>query len=226
MRKSLLKNTIETLFVLLMLAALYSIPFISFQNESPKTDPGISRYFEPAMVIETSESFSQASFLDQCYVTILHVMLLFFGNSMIAAELFQITLWAITIVPVYVSIRRIADREIALLCLAVFTCISFIRRDLHFLRPIALIIFVFALVLTILIRILKRPSSRLSEENPEMATAEPIQALPQNPHQIPNVLPGPRKHIRKEAIDYSYPVAPELLYFDIETTEADDFDLQ
>lgn len=226
MRKSLLKNTIETLFVLLMLAALYSIPFISFQNESPKIDPGISRYFDQAMVIEASEPACQTSFLEQCYVTILHVVLLFFGNSMVAAELFQISLWAVTIALVYFSLRRISDREIALLCLAVFTCISFIRRDLHFLRPIVLIILVFALVLTILVRILKRPSPRLSEESPDKATEEPMQALPQTPHQIPNVLPGPRKHVRKEAIDYSYPVAPELLYFDIETTEADDFDLQ
>lgn len=64
------------------------------------------------------------------------------------------------------------------------------------------------------------------------AAAEPIPAtaIPaadaavQKPRFLENPLPVPKKHVKKE-MDYDYPVAPEMMHFDLELAEGDDFSL-
>lgn len=46
----------------------------------------------------------------------------------------------------------------------------------------------------------------------------------QKPRFLENPLPVPKKHVKKE-IDYDYPVAPEMMHFDLELSEGDDFAL-
>lgn len=227
MQKRLLKTIFETIFVLLLLSSLFSIPFISCYNETPKVDHGITRYYEQAVVKESYETGTQNTIIEQCYVSILHVVLLFFGNSILTANLFQISLWVITAALLYLLIRWISDREISLTSLAVFTCICFIRRDLHFLHPVVLIVFVAAVLFLLFVGILKKRHRKAPEENiePEIVVEKAEEALPQESNQIPNVLPGPKKHVRRNAVDFSYSVSPELLHFDLEPGEMDDYDL-
>ncbi|MCM1268400.1 MAG: glycosyltransferase family 39 protein [Bacteroidales bacterium] len=52
------------------------------------------------------------------------------------------------------------------------------------------------------------------------APAEP--ALEQKPRFLENPLPLPKKHIKRE-MDYDYAVTPEMMHFDVEPTEGDDF---
>lgn len=62
------------------------------------------------------------------------------------------------------------------------------------------------------------------------AAAEPVPAAApatdsvQKPRFLENPLPLPKKHVKKE-MDYDYPVAPELMHFDLETADGDDFPL-
>lgn len=46
----------------------------------------------------------------------------------------------------------------------------------------------------------------------------------QKPRFLENPLPLPKKHVKKE-MDYDYPVAQEMMHFDLETADADDFPL-
>lgn len=55
------------------------------------------------------------------------------------------------------------------------------------------------------------------------ASAEPVtDALPQKPRFLENPLPLPKKHVKKE-MDYDYTVAPEMMHFDLEPADGDDF---
>lgn len=49
-------------------------------------------------------------------------------------------------------------------------------------------------------------------------------AAAQKPRFLENPLPVPKKHVKKE-MDYDYPVAPEMMHFDIESADGDDFPL-
>ena len=44
----------------------------------------------------------------------------------------------------------------------------------------------------------------------------------QKPRFLENPLPLPKKHVKKE-MDYDYPVAPEMMHFDLEPADGDDF---
>ena len=55
----------------------------------------------------------------------------------------------------------------------------------------------------------------------------PAEALPEeNYKQIPNVLPEPKKHVKREAVDFTQDISEELMHFDVEITSDDDFDLK
>jgi len=47
-----------------------------------------------------------------------------------------------------------------------------------------------------------------------------------NTNLIPNVLPEPKKHVKRDAVDYAVEVPEELLHFDHEISEEDDFDIK
>lgn len=49
-------------------------------------------------------------------------------------------------------------------------------------------------------------------------------ASPQKPRFLENPLPVPKKHVKKE-MDYDYPIASEMMHFDLELTNEDDFAL-
>lgn len=49
-------------------------------------------------------------------------------------------------------------------------------------------------------------------------------ASAQKPRFLENPLPVPKKHVKKE-MDYDYPIAPEMMHFDLELTNEDDFAL-
>lgn len=53
---------------------------------------------------------------------------------------------------------------------------------------------------------------------------ESVTASQQKPRFLENPLPVPKKHVKKE-LDYDYPVAPEMMHFDLESSEEDDFAL-
>lgn len=59
---------------------------------------------------------------------------------------------------------------------------------------------------------------------PVPAMEEPVTGLVQKPRFLENPLPLPKKHIKKE-MDYDYPVAAEMMHFDLETVDGDDFSL-
>lgn len=54
--------------------------------------------------------------------------------------------------------------------------------------------------------------------------AESAAASPQKPRFLENPLPVPKKHVKKE-IDYDYPIASEMMHFDLELENGDDFPL-
>lgn len=63
------------------------------------------------------------------------------------------------------------------------------------------------------------------------ATAAPIPvetesaaASVKKPRFLENPLPVPKKHVKKD-MDYDYPIAPEMMHFDLELSEGDDFAL-
>lgn len=54
--------------------------------------------------------------------------------------------------------------------------------------------------------------------------AEFVADTAQKPRFLENPLPVPKKHVKKE-MDYDYPVAPEMMHYDIESADGDDFPL-
>lgn len=54
--------------------------------------------------------------------------------------------------------------------------------------------------------------------------AESAAVSAQKPRFLENPLPVPKKHVKKE-MDYDYPIAPEMMHFDQELSEGDDFAL-
>lgn len=59
---------------------------------------------------------------------------------------------------------------------------------------------------------------------PIPVAAESLAASAQKPRFLENPLPVPKKHVKKE-MDYDYPIAPEMMHFDLELTNEDDFAL-
>lgn len=59
---------------------------------------------------------------------------------------------------------------------------------------------------------------------PIPVAAESAAAPEQKPRFLDNPLPVPKKHVKKE-MDYDHPVAPEMMHFDLELTDEDDFAL-
>lgn len=66
-------------------------------------------------------------------------------------------------------------------------------------------------------------AGRIPASESVSASAEPVtDALPQKPRFLENPLPLPKKHVKKE-MDYDYTVAPEMMHFDLEPADGDDF---
>lgn len=59
---------------------------------------------------------------------------------------------------------------------------------------------------------------------PIPVAVESVAASTQKPRFLENPLPVPKKHVKKE-MDYDYPIAPEMMHFDLELSEGDDFAL-
>lgn len=53
--------------------------------------------------------------------------------------------------------------------------------------------------------------------------SESVAAAAEKPRFLENPLPLPKRHVKKE-MDYDYPVAPEMMHFDLEPADGDDFD--
>lgn len=64
-----------------------------------------------------------------------------------------------------------------------------------------------------------------AEAESVLDAARPAAAVPASkPRFLENPLPLPKKHVKKE-MDYDHPVAPEMMHFDLETADGDDFPL-
>lgn len=59
---------------------------------------------------------------------------------------------------------------------------------------------------------------------PIPVAAESVTASAQRPRFLENPLPVPKKHVKKE-MDYDHPIAPEMMHFDLELSDEDDFAL-
>lgn len=59
---------------------------------------------------------------------------------------------------------------------------------------------------------------------PIPVAVESVTASAQKPRFLENPLPVPKKHVKKE-MDYDHPIAPEMMHFDLELSDEDDFAL-
>lgn len=189
--------------------------------------------------------------INRCYVQILHGVLSVFGNSMTVARQFQNILWMLVILFGYLTIRRLLTGGwTATIALAVCVVTAWLRpEDVYQLRTSALPALTVAIALWLIVfsltaiwrkcRRLKVQGSEeeqkkmtaeespqilfVSEEDMKEETDEVMQPVVQ---QIPNILPEPKKHVKREAVDFSKEIAEKQMHFDIDVAPNDDFDLK
>lgn len=180
--------------------------------------------------------------LNRCYVQILHSVLSVFGNSMAVARQFQNILWMFVVLFGYLTIRRLLSGGwIATIALAACVVTAWLRpEDVYQLRAMVLValamtvlLWLVVLVLTEVWRQCRRLWTRRSKKEPErMPEAEEKsvqqteEAVSSAVKQIPNILPEPKKHVKREAIDFTKDVPEEEMHFDVDVASNDDFDLK
>lgn len=63
-------------------------------------------------------------------------------------------------------------------------------------------------------------------EAEEKSVQQTEEAVSSAVKQIPNILPEPKKHVKREAIDFTKDVPEEEMHFDVDVASNDDFDLK
>ena len=180
--------------------------------------------------------------LNRCYVQILHGVLSVFGNSMAAARQFQNILWMFVVLFGYLTIRRLLTGGwIATIALAACVVTAWLRPEevyqLSAMVLAALIITVLlwlaVLVLTEVWRRCHKLRARRPEKEPERISETEEKSVQQTGEtasptvkQIPNILPEPKKHIKRKTIDFTKAIPEEQMCFDVEVPSNDDFDLK
>lgn len=180
--------------------------------------------------------------LNRCYVQILHSVLSVFGNSMAVARQFQNILWMFVVLFGYLTIRRLLTGGwIATIALAACVVTAWLRpEDVYQLRAMVLVVLIITVLLWLVVLVLTevwrqchRLWARRSEKEPERMPEAEEKSVQQTEKaaspavkQIPNILPEPKKHIKREAIDFTKDIPEEQMYFDVEVSSNDDFDLK
>ena len=244
--KGRIKNTIEFLLLVALTAALFYLPNVKAGGMTIPTDSGIETYYQQSIVTAQYQPEKNLNMVEYCYLTILHSAFFIFGNSYIIAQMVQIALTAFCALLIHRTIRVLAGREISMLCMMIFTCLCYIRRDILFLRPMILFVLLCSILIFAIVHVSKaifdirqnkndgEETQVTSDEAETFSEKQPIQidvdASPLNlnifvPKQIPNVLPMPKKHERKGTIDFEIEVSKQEMHFDVDTNGNDDFDI-
>ena len=237
-------------FLQLFLAVALLVAFVTAPVEFAITKTTVARIEHSEWLLEmASVSMNYhpeliGDHLNRCYVQILHSVLSVFGNSMAVARQFQNVLWMFAVLFGYLTIRRLLTGGwIATIALAVCVATVWLRpEDVYQLRAGVLIVLAVTVILWLIVFVLtevwrrcRMVLKRKAEKTiPEAGEAEktpveeiPAEALPEeNYKQIPNVLPGPKKHVKRETVDFTQDISEELMHFDVEITSDDDFDLK
>ena len=180
--------------------------------------------------------------LNRCYVQILHSVLSVFGNSMAVARQFQNILWMFVVLFGYLTIRRLLTGGwIATIALAACVMTAWLRpEDVYQLSAMVLVALAMTVLLWLVVLTLTevwRRCCRLwaqrSKKEPETMSEIEEKSVQQTEEvtsptvkQIPNILPEPKKHIKREAIDFTKDIPEEQMHFDVEVAPNDDFDLK
>lgn len=180
--------------------------------------------------------------LNRCYVQILHSVLSVFGNSMAVARQFQNILWMFVVLFGYLTIRRLLTGGwIATIALAACVVTAWLRpEEVYQLSAMVLValamtvlLWLAVLVLTEVWRQCRRLWARRPEKEPdtmseieEKSVQQTEEAVSSAVKQIPNILPEPKKHIKRKTIDFTKAIPEEQMYFDVEVPSNDDFDLK
>ena len=184
--------------------------------------------------------------INRCYVQILHGVLAVFGNSMTVARQFQNLLWMLVLLFGYLSIRRLLTGGwTATIALAAGVVTAWLYPEgVYQLREMVLPVLIVAFVLWLTVLIFTgiwrkhRPKGQEAEkltavESPQLMfvseedmTEETHEAMKPVVQQIPNVLPEPKKHVKREAVDFAKEIDEQQMHFDIDVAPDDDFDLK
>ena len=180
--------------------------------------------------------------LNRCYVQILHSVLSVFGNSMAVARQFQNILWMFVVLFGYLTIRRLLTGGwIATIALAACVVTAWLRpEDVYQLSAMVLVALAMTVLLWLVVLTLTevwrrccRLWARRSKKEPETMSEIEEKSVQQTEEvtsptvkQIPNILPEPKKHIKREAIDFTKDIPEEQMHFDVEVAPNDDFDLK
>lgn len=180
--------------------------------------------------------------LNRCYVQILHSVLSVFGNSMAVARQFQNILWMFVVLFGYLTIRRLLTGGwIATIALAACVVTAWLcPEEVYQLSAMVLValamtvlLWLAVLVLTEVWRQCRRLWARRPEKEPdtmseieEKSVQQTEEAVSSAVKQIPNILPEPKKHIKRKTIDFTKAIPEEQMYFDVEVPSNDDFDLK
>lgn len=125
----------------------------SSYEASPSFEPG--EYYEMAVVRAGADSPSLAHGLSDLFVRCLRVVFSFLGNSMMAAMLFQIFLQMLTLLLIYLAVRKAAGRFAACTVLLLLSFSDAFIRKIYLIDPECMLLVVLAAGLCLVFVFLK-----------------------------------------------------------------------
>lgn len=240
----------EIILVIALVAASAGIRFYLLDRGGCEIQGGMS-FFESAQVGKAAlPGLTWQNFTVQgAYTQLLHFVLSFLGNRQEAAVWFQNAMFLLWMIIFYFVIRITVGRILAIPFLAMtalLPTVVFGESHIRILTPGILVwtaVGIVLLVLAVIYRLVRGVIKRRQEAKPDGSGGETSQTIVSRPEEtaqtsqaeseskprkrtdpIPNPLPGPKKHVKRE-LDFEMTVNEDELEFDHEVSENDDFDL-
>lgn len=230
---------VEIILVIALVAASAGIRFYLLARGGCDIQGGMS-FFESAQVGGNAlpPLTWQNLSVSEVYTQLLHLVLSFLGNRQEAALWFQNAMFLLWMLVFYFVIRIAVGRILAIPFLAVaalLPTIVFGESHIRVLTPGVLVwtaIGIVLLILAVVYRVAGPAIRRGKEQNSRKQIKEDDKASQtisdQKPRKrtdpIPNPLPGPKKHVKRE-LDFEIECNAYQLDFDHQVSENDDFDL-
>lgn len=240
----------EMILVIALVVAFVAIRIYLLDRNGCEIQGGIS-FFEAAQVSGTAlpPLGLQNLSVSGVYTYLLHFVLSFFGNRQDAAIWFQNAVYLLGMILFYFAIRIAVGNVLAIPFLAVAALLpTFVFGGDHIrvLEPCVLVwtaIGIALFVLAVIYRLVRGAIKKRRKAIPVSSSEEAAQSVVSRSEEtvqnsweesepkprkrtdpIPNPLPGPKKHVKRE-LDFDIEPEENRLEFDHKISENDDFDL-
>lgn len=171
---------------------------------------------------------------EACYLQLLHFLFGFLGNHQAVAVAANILLQLLGLFLFYRGSRRLTNGVISLVVTGILGIVSIYNFSVVMDTPGHLCwiawgfgVWLLSFIRPVILSSRKRSMNRVQEAWPAAAEPEPLQTEEKSPVKlIPNPLPLPKKHVKKE-MDYAFEPPKERMHYDLNNYNVnDDYDLK